>query len=168
MSTKLANDWTQKIEFWDRYFRCALKTINLNGKHIVDVPTNCDQQTIKGLSIEFAPSEDEDDEEFPYSILFHVFGYMSTGFCSRQPCLNTIFYIPITTETFEFFKNNYKKLRLKKFTNKVHNKFNLDVKLVETWCSVGIQFEFADTYKNETFDFTEIGNCVFDYLGLVV
>jgi hypothetical protein len=40
----------------------------------------------------------------------------------------------------------------------------LDVKLVETWCSVGIQFEFVDTYKNETFDFAEIGNCVFDYL----
>lgn len=93
---------------------------------------------------------------------------MSTGFCSRQPCLNTIFYIPIITETFEFFKNNYKKLRLKKFTNKVHDKFNLDVKLVETWCSIGIQFEFADTYQNETFDFAEIGNYVFDYLGLVV
>ena len=80
----------------------------------------------------------------------------------------TIFYVPITTETFEFFKNNYKKLRLKKFTNKVHDKFNLDVKLVETWCSVGIQFEFADTYQNETFDFAEIGSYVFDYLGLVV
>lgn len=56
MSTKLANDWTQKIEFWDRYFRCALKTIHLNGKHIVDVPTNCDQQIIKGLSIDFVAS----------------------------------------------------------------------------------------------------------------
>jgi hypothetical protein len=44
----------------------------------------------------------------------------------------------------------------------------LDVKLVETWCSVRIQFEFVDTYKNETFDFAAIGNYVFDYLGLVV
>ena len=33
----LNNDWIQKIEFWDRYFRCALKTIHLNGKHIVDI-----------------------------------------------------------------------------------------------------------------------------------
>lgn len=163
----LNKDWTQKIEFWDCYFPCALKTIQLNGKHIVDIPTNLDQRTIKGLSIEFSLSEDEDDEEFPYWILFHFFGNMSTYY-PRQPYSSTIFYIPITTETFEFFKNNYKKLRLKKFTNKVHNKFNLDAKLFETWCSVGIQFEFADRYKDETFDFAEIGNYVFDYLGLVV
>lgn len=52
-----------------------------------------------------------------------------------------------------FFKNNYKKLRLKKFTNKVHDKFNLDVKLVETWCSVVVQFEFVDSSRDETFDF---------------
>ena len=163
----LNKDWTQKIEFWDCYFPCALKTIQLNGKHIVDISTNLDQRTIKGLSIEFSLSEDEDDEEFPYWILFHFFGNMYTYY-PRQPYSSTIFYIPITTETFEFFKNNYKKLRLKKFTNKVHNKFNLDAKLFETWCSVGIQFEFADRYKDETFDFAEIGNYVFDYLGLVV
>ena len=77
MATKLNNDWTQKIEFWDCYFPCALKTIHLNGKHIVDVP-NLDQRTIKGFSIEFAPSEDEDDEEFPYWIVFQFFGNMST------------------------------------------------------------------------------------------
>jgi len=35
-------DWMQKIEFWDGYFPCALKTIHLNGKHIVDIP-NLDQ-----------------------------------------------------------------------------------------------------------------------------
>lgn len=50
------NDWTQKIEFLDPYFPCALKTIKLNGKHIVDIPTNYDQQTIKGLSIDFVAS----------------------------------------------------------------------------------------------------------------
>lgn len=156
----------KKIKFWDCYFPCALKTRQLNGKHIVDIP-NLDQQTIKELFIMFTVSEDEDDEESPYWILFQFFGNMSTYY-PRQPYHSTIFYIPITTETFEFFKNNYKKLRLKKFTNKVHNKFNLDAKLFETWGSVGIQFEFVDTYKNETFDFAEIGNCVFDYLGLVV
>ena len=46
----LNNDWTQKIEFWDSYFPCALKTIHLNGKHIVDIP-NFDQRTVNFISI---------------------------------------------------------------------------------------------------------------------
>ena len=138
---------------------------HFNGKHIVDIPTKLDQRTVKGLSIEFSVSEDQDDEEFPYWILFGFFGHEATR---TQLYSKTLFYIPITTETFEFFQNNYKKLRLKKFTNKIHDKFNLDTKLVETWCGIDIQFEFADRYKNETFDFAAIGNYVFDYLGLVV
>lgn len=166
MATKLNNDWTQKIEFWDCYFPCALKTIHLNGKHIIDIP-NFNLLSIQGLAIEFTESEDEDDEEFPYWITFDGFGKMGEHFNFRQPYSNTIFYLPITTDTFEFFKNNYKKLRLKKFTKKVHDKFNLDTKLVETRCGIQIQLEFVDYSKDETFDFAEIGNYVFD-LGLVV